>query len=137
MRPFFRCLIPACLFSLLMMTPYASPAGSLDDYRWKKRVLVLLAPDASNRDLGQQRTACDQAPAAYEERDLIVLQETGADGPLHRRFHVPGPEFRLVLIGKDGHTALERSEPVANDDLFGLIDSMPMRREEMSRQKHP
>jgi Domain of unknown function (DUF4174) len=36
-----------------------------------------------------------------------------------------------MLIGKDGHTALERSKPVGNQELFGRIDAMPMRRQEM------
>ena len=134
MRPFFRWLVPACLLGIFFLNPSLSAAGSLDGYRWKKRVLVLLAPDASNRDLERQQSAYEQSLAAYEERDLVVLREIDAGGPLHRQFHVPGTEFRLLLIGKDGHTALERSEPVSNQDLFGLIDSMPMRREEIRKR---
>ena len=78
-----------------------------------------------------QKHAYDQARDEYNERDLVVLAESDGDGPLHRRFHAPAGEFRVMLIGKDGHTAIERSNPIGNRELFGLIDAMPMRRQEM------
>jgi hypothetical protein len=40
-----------------------------------------------------------------------------------------------LLIGKDGGVKLRSSEPVSVKDIFGLIDSMPMRRQEMDSGK--
>ena len=42
----------------------------------------------------------------------------------------PG-EFRAILVGKDGTVKLNRRSVVSDEDLFSLIDSMPMRRQEM------
>jgi hypothetical protein len=34
----------------------------------------------------------------------------------------------VVLVGKDGHAALRRSEPIDASTLVATIDAMPMRR---------
>jgi hypothetical protein len=43
-------------------------------------------------------------------------------------------EFQVVLIGKDGGVKLRQEEPISLADLFALIDSMPMRRQEMGQR---
>jgi hypothetical protein len=115
----------------ILATVCASAADPISQYHWRNRVLVILAPRASDGAFETQKNAYERAKDEYNERDLVVLAESDEDGPLHRRFHVPASEFRVLLVGKDGHTALERSKPVGNEDLFGLIDAMPMRRQEM------
>jgi Domain of unknown function (DUF4174) len=115
----------------VLATGSASAADPIAQYRWNNRVLVILAPGAGDEAFGTQKNAYERARAEYHERDLVVLAEPDGTGPLHRKFHVPAGEFRVLLIGKDGHTALERSQPVTNQDLLGLIDVMPMRRQEM------
>ena len=42
--------------------------------------------------------------------------------------------FRVVLIGKDGGVKLRQEEPISVADLFALIDSMPMRKQEMRQR---
>jgi len=39
--------------------------------------------------------------------------------------------FHAILIGKDGGVKGRWDSPVDMDALFGLIDAMPMRRQEM------
>ena len=39
--------------------------------------------------------------------------------------------FRFILIGKDGGIKLSSDKPVTLEQLFALIDSMPMRRYEV------
>ena len=40
----------------------------------------------------------------------------------------------LILLGKDGGIKLKRNDRVKFEEIFSLIDSMPMRKDEM-RQK--
>ena len=43
---------------------------------------------------------------------------------------VEGPkagEFAAVLVGKDGTVKLRVAEPISADELFAILDSMPMR----------
>ena len=43
-------------------------------------------------------------------------------------------EFRLILIGKDGGIKLN-SRKISLEEIFSLIDKMPMRQEEMLNDK--
>jgi uncharacterized protein YajQ (UPF0234 family) len=85
------------------------------------------------------------------ERDLMVLEilEQGdsragdrvllrkAVEEIRRRFDVRSDSFQLILIGKDGAVKLRSDKPVAVKDIFKLIDSMPMRRQEMEGERKP
>jgi hypothetical protein len=39
--------------------------------------------------------------------------------------------FTIILVGRDGGEKLRSSEVVSAEKLFGLIDAMPMRKDEM------
>jgi hypothetical protein len=58
-----------------------------------------------------------------------VLSRQEAEN-IRRRFQVTPDEFRVVLLGKDGTVKLSETE-VRLSDVFALIDSMPMRQQEM------
>ena len=53
---------------------------------------------------------------------------------LRKKFNIPRGEFTVILVGKDGGIKLKRQEHTQLNDIFALIDAMPMRQEEM-RQK--
>ena len=42
--------------------------------------------------------------------------------------------FEVLLIGKDGGVKLRRDKPVAAFEITALIDTMPMRQDEMRRR---
>jgi hypothetical protein len=44
-------------------------------------------------------------------------------------------DFEAILIGIDGTVKLRRKRAIEIEELFELIDSMPMRKEEIQRQK--
>jgi hypothetical protein len=87
-------------------------------HRWRSRVVVVSAPSASDAELARMRRHFADRWKEAEERD-IVLVETPRPGP-----------FTVHLVGKDGGVKLRREGPVALDELFAVIDAMPMRREE-------
>jgi hypothetical protein len=70
----------------------------------------------------QQISAFDAAAAGLKERDLEVITQTSA------------PAFRVRLVGKDGGVKLDRSTPMTIDELFTIIDAMPMRQDEVSNR---
>jgi hypothetical protein len=116
-----------------MCTTAFSPPD-LASFQWKNRLLVLLAPSANDTELKKQQAIASEVTAGFSARDLILLAETRPAGPLHRKFGVMGGDFRVLLIGKDGHTALERSNVVSSQELFSVIDAMPMRRDEIRQR---
>jgi hypothetical protein len=63
----------------------------------------------------------------------LLSEESVRD--IRERLGLKTGTFQVVLIGKDGGVKLRSSEPVSMKDLFGLIDSMPMRQQEMESKK--
>ena len=122
----------------LFATVAAAHAPDLDALRWNSRVLLLFAPNANNTQLAQQKQMLDSRSAGLKERDLKVFEITGnsdADEQLRNRFHVKADSFAVVLIGKDGSKKLKHSEPADPNDIFKLIDSMPMRKDEIRQRQ--
>jgi len=121
----------------------------LDSLRWKNRVLVLFSPSGSDPSFRSQKQGLDFSAEDVLERDLMVLEiiEKGQSRAgnqllseksvqtIRKRFGVQAGAFQVLLIGKDGGVKLRSSEPVSMKDLFGLIDSMPMRQQEMESKK--
>ena len=50
------------------------------------------------------------------------------------RFRVPSGAFSVILVGKDGGVKLERQDRTSLEEIFALIDSMPMLQQEMRRE---
>ncbi len=120
----------------LLAAGACAAAGALDAYRWRSRVLVLSVSDPGDAKLAAQRASLAAVRGGLRGRDLAVLEAVG-DGPeaasLRRRLGLPAKTFRAVLIGKDGGAKLASDAPIPPRTLFGTIDAMPMRREEMRR----
>lgn len=110
--------------------------GALRNHR---RVLVAFAPTADDPRLLTQRRAAAELTGEADDRDITFVVVAGsavrglADSAsaLRSRLRVRPEEFRVVLVGKDGHAALSEPEPVAAEVLRRRIDGMPMRRQEM------
>ncbi|MEO1710911.1 MAG: DUF4174 domain-containing protein, partial [Pseudomonadota bacterium] len=85
--------------------------------------------------------------SGFRERDMVVIAVVGnrvqaliGRGPgmsavaLRRRYGVAAGSFRAILVGKDGGVKLSTGSPLSTGRLFGTIDAMPMRRQEMRRR---
>ena len=58
------------------------------------------------------------------------LSESSGDY-LREKFSIKSSIFTVLLIGKDGGLKLRREGGVELDEIFSLIDTMPMRQREM------
>lgn len=122
----------------------------LAPYRGRNQVLLVFAPSRQNARYQEQSDMLADKTAGLNERDLILIYALadgkgrrvgtrlfggGDEKALRQRYGVGPQQFRVVLVGKDGHEAYSSREPLSSTRLFGLIDAMPMRREEMRRQQ--
>jgi hypothetical protein len=120
---------------------------ALAGYRWKNRLLLVFAPDADSALCRRQQEMLLVVEHGLNERDIVVIfviedalstkrkptpNVSAVD--LRDAYDVLPHEFRVVLIGKDGGVKLRQEEPISMADLFALIDSMPMRKQEMGRR---
>ena len=128
--------------ALLAQAPTAKPLNLervLRAGRGRQRLLLLLATTANQPDFKRQKSLLADALAGLAERDFRVVEvlydQLGpSDRPLLlRKLGGPLPAFAAVLIGKDGGVKLRQTRPVTPQELFGLVDQMPMRRQEMRR----
>jgi hypothetical protein len=123
----------------------------LSEFRWKNRLLFLFAPDSSHPLLKNLQTEIVSQKPEVEERDLVIFEilERGSSrmdakildhetaDAIRKHFGVSEDEFTLILVGKDGGTKLRRQDPTGLKSIFDLIDSMPMRQNEMRRKIPP
>ncbi|MEN9935927.1 MAG: hypothetical protein RLZZ387_2506 [Chloroflexota bacterium] len=117
----------------------------LGRYQWRNRLLLLFAPAADDPLFVVQQDELAAHRSGLAERGLLVfVLFATADGEgdsqvvspaqaadLRTRFGVSTNSLTVLLIGKDGTEKLRSGRVVPAADLFGLIDSMPMRRDEM------
>ena len=145
------------IFLLLLAVVSMAHAGEkgsfadldLDALRWKNRVLVLFSPSESDVSFQLQKQGLAFRAEEVADRDLLILEiiEQGKSmagnqllseksvQAIRKRLGVQRGSFQILLIGKDGGVKLRSSEPVSVKDIFGLIDSMPMRQQEMESRK--
>jgi hypothetical protein len=121
--------------------------STLDAYRDQKRLLLIFADDETDPAYQQQQQMLDGQETACEDRDLLIFHlfangestiagtqsPTPVPADLRDQFGIEEDEFAVVLIGKDGTVKLHTDQPTAIQQIFGLIDDMPMRQGEMAR----
>ena len=105
----------------------------------KSRVVLVYCPKVSESEFKLQKKWLSEVGKEILERDLQIIDcveaHLSAEDALHlkERFKYSPDHFCFWLIGKDGEIKLISNKPVKPEQLFGLIDSMPMRREEMKK----
>jgi hypothetical protein len=109
----------------------------IEQYRGNHRVLVVFTPDEMNEAYRTQHHHLTTHERGVIERDLkIVHSFASAEGMrLREAYHLPADGFTMLLIGKDGTVKARYNEPTEMEAIFALIDSMPMRQDEMREER--
>ena len=116
---------------------HATAQNDLSQYRGRNRLLLIFAPSASDPRWRRQNALLADSRAQFTDRDLLRFDflEHGRRGEEARaRYGVKPGQFRVLLIGKDGHVASGGPTPISLADLSRQIDRMPMRQAEMRRR---
>jgi hypothetical protein len=99
--------------------------------------LVVVAP-LGDPAAEKQRRIYNSAAKGMSERAIVLseaLDGSERSQQIRSRLDADGKRFQVFLVGKDGHTAISSDKPVSTDYLFGKVDAMPMRRDEMQRER--
>ena len=147
MRKFF-----VILTTLILATwsTHLLAADSLKALQWEKRPLLLFAKSRSFAPLDQQVDQLRSYRPDLEERDMVVLSTTGRQETsaaigyvsinrgtarqLKRRFEPANKGLTVILVGKDGAEKARWQQVVDPQEIFDIIDAMPMRQDEMRQQ---
>lgn len=130
------------------MTSIPLTAQPIAHHQWKDRLILLFSSQFEGATAVKQLNHFQEDQAAVKERDLLIYQISpkkgiGPEGVLsaeqvewfYNYYHVGKDEFNLLLIGKDGSEKLRSEIWIDRQKVFDLIDSMPMRRAEMKKNK--
>jgi len=123
--------------------------ASLGKYKWKKRPLLIFTPSERNPDYVRQKETVQASVQGIAEREMVVIELVGQDkvyinGVLQRHqqsqalrklFRVQPETFAVLLVGKDGTEKSRNTGPAGMEEIFGRIDQMPMRRQEMREKE--
>ncbi len=118
---------------------------SLDRWKWEKRLLVISAPGVDDPRLMEQLDALDASRSGFVERDMLLvtlLDDTNSQaadqrltseevGQAREQLGILPGDFAVRLIGKDGGVNLSQGTFVPMEEVYALIDGMPMRQREM------
>ncbi|AZV32165.1 DUF4174 domain-containing protein [Cobetia sp. ICG0124] len=114
---------------------------------WNRRSLVLVAPDEQDRELERQRDELRATRGEMQQRDVTLYTLMGTRG-IHDGVPMSfeevralrdamqlreGAPFTVILIGKDGGKKMQLEGFVAPDQIYQVIDSMPMRQREAGK----
>lgn len=120
----------------------------LQTFQWEKRLVLLFAPSPTHKIFKKQLALLLKNQRGLKERHILVIQLFGRGQSkvgkrlvaktvaisYRRQLKLSKKSYTFILIGKDGGVKLRKNELVQKKELFGLIDSMPMRQQEMKQQ---
>lgn len=134
---------------ILILQPNLMKSQNLKSHQWKDRLLLIISKNSKDLVFREQIKALEQKQIELEERKLVVYQITAEafrtgfksqeewikSTTLFDSFSSREYPFKLILIGLDGGIKLEQFEFLSIKSLLNIIDSMPMRRTELSKRK--
>ncbi len=126
-----------------------SNAQDLSSHQWKDRLIIIQSNDPSSQLFKNQILELKNQQKGLEERRLKVYQflpgkykrGIGTDTKwensekVSKKLLEKDSEFEIILMGLDGGVKLRKNELLKSNEIFGVIDQMPMRQSEMRRKK--
>jgi len=101
-----------------------------------KRQLLIFGQPQSQLVL-QQLELLEKDAAGVEERDIIITL-VAKENPIYKKYKVEASKrLTVILVGKDGGEKHRTHNVITAQQLFALVDAMPMRQAEMRNSKKP
>jgi len=142
------CLIILCGIMFIKVN-----GQNVDKYKWKNRILIVKTSNENDSKYKEQLKEFNKSISELEERKLILFQIVGdkykttdyemlelnnswEDLKIRNNYIIDDTDdFEVVLIGLDGGVKLKKREVLKKEELYNLIDRMPMRLEELRNNK--
>lgn len=119
-------------------------AAGLGDYLWRSRPLLLFAPAPNDARLVEALSRIQATRCEFTDRDMVAGvvvddgdstldgQSVGSDEArrLRTQFAIGPDAFAAILIGKDGGEKWRAGDVPDLQEIYAVIDGMPMRERE-------
>jgi hypothetical protein len=125
-------------------------AQELSSHQWKDRLVIVLTKYHSQDIFKKQISELANHLTGLENRRIVVYQSlpdkyieglmtegkwTDSDD-IYNNYKVSDTDYELVLIGLVGEIKLRENKLLTCEELFAMIDRMPMRKAQMNRRQN-
>ncbi len=93
---------------------------------------ILLFGSVKNKLLREQQGILESQPLENEDRNIRIVYANDSE-ELLSRYATAKEEFALIVLGRDGNEKMRSKSVVPASTIFSLIDSMPMRQNEIKQ----
>lgn len=101
------------------------------DFVWIARPIVVFAQSPLDPLFVQQMELLAARPEELAERDVVVIIDTDPAAASDLRMSLRPRAFMLVIIDKDGRTAIRKPAPWDVREISRTIDKTPLREQEI------
>ena len=120
-------------------------AQDLNAYKWKNRILFVMANNKDSEKLQQQIAVFNQNVAGLKERNLVIYLVTPYEFAKYNAqtidwkkskgffdaYKLKDTEMELILFGMDGQIKHRKYNVTSAIEIFVIIDGMPLRQSEL------
>ena len=128
-------------------------AQNLEKHTWINRILVVKTSDSASEIYQEQINEFRNATDELKDRKFVLykisvdhfelidftnpeLIDSGKTaGKSIGKILNDKEDFEVLLIGLDGGIKLRQTEVLRKEELFNIVDAMPMRRNELNKKK--
>ena len=117
-----------------VLIPFAVVAlsnSALEPFAWEKRPILVFGAEGDPR-IDEQMVLFSEAALELEDRRNVIIVETDPASTLWQHYRPDG--FTVILVGLDGGEKFRNGAVTDPSDLNELIDTMPMRQNELQRR---
>lgn len=108
--------------------------GNIMGQFFAHRQLLIFSNEANAHLAQQQLDLLNKAAAGVKER-AIKTTMVEKESPLFKKYNADTAQYTVILVGKDGFEKYRANKVIETDQLFAIIDAMPMRRREIKKNK--
>jgi hypothetical protein len=135
MKHIFVLAVMAALYAAPIMASPMQPtppsAVDLDALKYVSRVLVVFAPAPEDPNFLRQMTLLAEDRGELAERDFVLVVDTDPAAMSALRTKLRPSGFALLVVDKDGKTALRKPRPWTLREIVRAIDKLPSRQGEI------
>ena len=142
-------IIHKTLFLIVGLLCAKSNGQDLNNLKWTNRILIVKTLNTDSEKFNKQLNEFEHSNKELKERKIVlykVIQDKFSsinftnNGSTHsgkvneislKNILDKNQDFEIILIGLDGGIKLKQSEVLLKENLFVIIDSMPMRKNEI------
>ena len=142
-------LLSKSIFLVTCIFTFTSYGQNLNEHKWKNRVLIVKTLKKESKKFVDQIKEFKSSDKGLKERKLVLYKirkdefslidfankDLNYSGKIKRSWIanlLDGTnDFEVLLIGLDGGVKLQQTEVLTKEKLYSIIDSMPMRKNEI------